>query len=40
MADGLDGETFVRVRLDVGQRLSRFEVKIRRNQGKMKAADW
>jgi hypothetical protein len=40
MGDGLDGETFVRVRLDVGQRLSRFEVTIRRNHEKMKAADW
>jgi hypothetical protein len=32
--DGLDRETFIRVRLDVGRRLSRFDVKIRRNQRK------
>jgi hypothetical protein len=39
-ADGLDRETFIRVRLDVGRRLSRFDVKIRRNQRKKRAADW
>ena len=39
-ADGLDRETFIRVRLDVGRRLSRFDVKIRRNQRKTRAADW
>jgi hypothetical protein len=31
---------FIRVRLDVGRRLSRFDVKIRRNQRKKRAADW
>ena len=34
------GETCIRVRLDVGQRLSRFEVEIRRNQWKRGASDW